>query len=66
MTPESISPETKLHEELDLSEMRDVLLLMALEEEFRIKIPDADAAAVRTVGEVIDCVRRHLKSGDAC
>jgi acyl carrier protein len=38
-------------------------LFMDLEEEFDILIPDRDAAATRTIQDIVRCVRRLLKAG---
>lgn len=36
-----------------------VELVMALEEEFGVEIPDEDAEQLTTVGEVVDYIKRH-------
>ena len=36
-----------------------VEFIMALEEEFNIEIPDADAEKVVTVGDVVDYIKDH-------
>ena len=38
-----------------------VELVMALEEEFDIEIPDADAEKVVTVGDVVDYIKENVK-----
>ena len=38
-----------------------VELVMAIEEEFDIEIPDADAEKVATVGDVVDYIKEHVK-----
>ena len=38
-----------------------VELIMALEEEFDIEIPDADAEKVVTVGDVVDYIKDHVE-----
>ena len=44
-----------LYDSLDIVE-----LIMALEEEFDIEIPDADAEKVVSVGDVVDYIKDHL------
>ena len=39
------------------SNLGDVELIMALEEEFDIEIPDSDAEKVVTVGDVVDYIK---------
>jgi len=38
-----------------------VELVMALEEEFDIEIPDSDAEKVVTVGDVVDYIKENVK-----
>ena len=40
---------------LDILEM-----VMALEKEFQVRLPDEELRAIRTVGEVYECIVRHL------
>ena len=37
-----------------------VELIMALEEEFDMEIPDADAEKIVTVGDVVEYIREHV------
>jgi acyl carrier protein len=39
-----------------------VELIMELEEEFEVTIPDEEAEQIKTVGELIDCIARQLPS----
>lgn len=45
-------------EELGLTSLDALALVMALEEEFDIAIPNEEAMGLRTVGEAVECVRR--------
>lgn len=49
-------------EDLDVDSLGVVELLMALEDEFGIKIPDEDAESIMTVGQAIDLVHQKLGS----
>ena len=40
---------------LDILEM-----VLALEKEFQVRLPDEELRSIRTVGEVYDCLVRHL------
>jgi acyl carrier protein len=53
-TNKEITPTTPLHENVDSLEL--VELMMELEAEFGITIPDDQAEKIRTVGDVIDCI----------
>jgi acyl carrier protein len=49
-------------EDLDVDSLGVVELLMALEDEFGIKIPDEDAESIMTVGQAVDLVHQKLGS----
>ena len=38
-----------------------VELIMALEDEFDLEIPDEDAEGIVTVGDVVDYIRNHTE-----
>ena len=54
---ESLSRESAL-EDLGVDSLDAMSIIFDLENEFSIEIPDEQAAAVRTVGDLIDGVRR--------
>ena len=56
----SINYDDKL-DELGLDSLDLVELIMALEEEFDIEIPDADAEKVVTVGDVVDYIKENVQ-----
>ena len=45
---------------LEADSLDIVELIMALEEEFDIEIPDNDAEKVATVGDVVDYIKEHV------
>jgi len=47
-------------EDLDVDSLGVVELLMALEDEFDVKIPDEDAESIVTVGQAINLVHKKL------
>lgn len=49
---ESISGETNIAEDLGADSLDLVDLLMSIEDEFEIEIPDEDVDKIRTVGEL--------------
>ena len=55
---DAITLESSL-EELGLDSLDTVELVMALEEEFDVNIPDDDAAKIETIMDAIHFVRRH-------
>jgi acyl carrier protein len=52
-----LSPEAKFIEDLGADSLDIVELVMALEEEFGIDIPDEDADKLRTVGDALNYLK---------
>ena len=50
--PERVKPEASFIEDLGADSLDIVELVMAMEEEFDIEIPDEDAEKLKTVGDV--------------
>lgn len=50
--PELVKPEASFIEDLGADSLDIVELVMAMEEEFDIEIPDEDAEKLKTVGDV--------------
>ena len=57
-----IKDEAHFEEDLDVDSLGVVELLMALEDEFDVKIPDEEAESIMTVGQAIDMVHSKLNS----
>ncbi|SMB94820.1 acyl carrier protein [Thermanaeromonas toyohensis ToBE] len=57
---EEITPNTSF-EDLNADSLDIVELIMALEEEFDIEIPDEDAEKLTTVGAAVEYIREHIK-----
>jgi acyl carrier protein len=57
-----INDEAHFEEDLDVDSLGVVELLMALEDEFDVKIPDDEAESIMTVGQAIDMVHGKLAS----
>ena len=57
----SITMEASFIDDLGADSLDIVELVMALEEEFDIEIPDADAEKVVTVGDVVDYIKENVK-----
>jgi acyl carrier protein len=53
---EQIKRETSFIEDIGADSLDIVEMVMALEEEFDLEIPDSDAEKIRTVGEAIDYI----------
>jgi acyl carrier protein len=56
---EQVKPETSFVDDLGADSLDTVELVMALEEEFGIEIPDEEAEKISTVQDAIDYVSEH-------
>ena len=56
----SVTMEASFIDDLGADSLDIVELVMALEEEFDIEIPDADAEKVTTVGDVVDYIKENV------
>lgn len=50
---EKITPESRLNEDLAVDSLDAIELIMTLEEEFDVSIPDEEAQKFKTVGDII-------------
>ncbi len=55
-----IKDDAHFEEDLDVDSLGVVELLMALEDEFDVKIPDEEAESIVTVGQAVDLVHGKL------
>jgi acyl carrier protein len=55
-----LSDDASFEEDLEVDSLGVVELLMALEDEFDVKIPDEEAENIQTVGQAIDMVHGKL------
>jgi acyl carrier protein len=54
-----LQPEAKFIEDLGADSLDIVELVMALEEEFGLDIPDEDADKLKTVGDAMNYLQQH-------
>ncbi len=54
---EEVVPDAKFVDDLGADSLDTVELVMALEEEFDVEIPDEDAEKIQTVGGAIDFIK---------
>lgn len=59
---EKINEDAAFEADLDVDSLGRVELLMSLEDEFGVKIPDDEAESIVTVGKAIDAVAAKLAS----
>ena len=60
VTDSSVTMEASFIDDLGADSLDIVELVMALEEEFDIEIPDSDAEKVVTVGDVVDYIKENV------
>jgi acyl carrier protein len=56
-----VTPSASFIDDLGADSLDTVELVMALEENFDIEIPDEDAEKIRTVQDAIDYIEKHSK-----
>jgi len=59
---DKINTSANFEQDLDVDSLGVVELLMAMEDEFGVKIPDDEAEHIHTVGEAIELVHTKLNS----
>lgn len=57
---EDVSPEASFVDDLGADSLDQVELIMAMEEEFDISVPDEDAEKIATVRDAIEYVRKAI------
>ena len=62
VTKEELAPKANFIEDLSADSLDIVELVMAMEEEFDIEIPDDDAEKLRTVGEAVKYLHGRMES----
>jgi len=58
---DQVTPNASFVDDLGADSLDTVELVMALEEEFDLEIPDEDAENIRTIGEAVDYIKEHLE-----
>lgn len=56
---EKVTLEANLKEDLDADSLDAVELIMAVEEEFDIEIPDEKATEIKTVKDIVDYIKAN-------
>ncbi len=60
--PEEVTPTASFVDDLGADSLDTVELIMALEEEFNIEIPDEDAEKMKTVGDAIKYIEEKANA----
>jgi len=60
LNADAITMDARFEEDLEVDSLGVVELLMALEDNFGVQIPDEEAEAIGTVGQAVDIVEQKL------
>lgn len=63
--PNEVTPEANFANDLQADSLDTVELVMALEEEFEIEIPDEAAEGITTVGKAVEYISEKVKEAAA-
>jgi acyl carrier protein len=59
VSADQVKPEARFIDDLGADSLDTVELIMALEEEFGVEIPDEDAEKMITVGDALNYLKEH-------
>ncbi|HCH28103.1 MAG TPA: acyl carrier protein [Ruminococcaceae bacterium] len=57
---ETLTPETKILEDLGTDSLDVVEMLMSVEDEFDVEIPDEKIEDLKTIGDVVEYIQDHM------
>lgn len=57
--PSKVSPATKFSDDLGLDSLDIVEVVMAIEDEFAIEIPDTEADAIASIQDAVEYISKH-------
>lgn len=63
VSAEQVTPSASFIDDLGADSLDTVELVMALEEEFGVEIPDENAEKIRCVGDAMGYLKEHLGAG---
>lgn len=58
---EEVTPKASFTDDLGADSLDNVELVMALEQEFNLEIPDEDAEKISTVSDAVNYIQEHLE-----
>ena len=59
VSPEQIRPEASFVDDLKADSLAVVELVLALEQEFKLEIPEEDTERIKTVKDAVDYIKSH-------
>ena len=61
VSPEQVRPEASFTDDLKADSLAVVELVLALEQEFKIEIPEEDTEQIKTVKDALNYIKTHAK-----
>lgn len=61
VSAEQLRPEASFVDDLKADSLAVVELVLALEQEFKIEIPEEDTEQIKTVGDALSYIKTHAK-----
>lgn len=61
LDPDKITPDAEIIADLGADSLDVLQLLMTIEDEYGIKIPDEELEGFHTVGDIVDYVEEHFE-----
>lgn len=61
VSEEDLKPEASFVDDLKADSLAVVELVLALEQEFKLEIPDEDTEKIKTVKDALDYIKSHAK-----
>ena len=61
VSPEQLRPEASFVDDLKADSLAVVELVLALEQEFKIEIPEEDTEQIKTVKDAMNYIKTHAK-----
>lgn len=58
--PDEMSMDTKIAEDLEADSLDVVELLMSIEDEFEVEIPDEEIENLKTIGDVVEYIQNNM------
>ena len=59
--PDEMTMDTTIAEELDADSLDVVELLMSIEDEFDVEIPDEEIENLKTIGDVVEYIQNNMQ-----
>lgn len=61
LEPDEVTMSTNIVEDLGADSLDVFQIIMAIEEEFEIEIPQEEAEKIKTVGDAVEAIKEYMK-----